>query len=67
MASVVAEPKIGESDWRGVIAVAFILGFFVTLFFAVLAGSDPALEFLARQVLPPLLLILGFYFGAKSR
>jgi drug/metabolite transporter (DMT)-like permease len=69
MASVVAEtePKVGQSDWRGIIALVFILGFFTALLFATLANSEPALDFLAGQVLPPLLLILGFYFGAKTR
>lgn len=50
-------------DWRGIIAFAFSLGFFInfTIETTIMKSYEGS-----RLLLPMLTLILGFYFGEKA-
>ncbi|MEM2374116.1 MAG: hypothetical protein QXI11_06690 [Thermoproteota archaeon] len=50
-------------DWRGLIAFTFTLGFFIVFAFEIMVkdGFEGV-----KLLMPPVMLILGFYFGEKS-
>ncbi|MEM2169683.1 MAG: hypothetical protein QW186_07780 [Candidatus Bathyarchaeia archaeon] len=50
-------------DWRGLIAFTFTLGFFIVFIIDVLLSKG--FEGV-KLLMPPVMLILGFYFGEKS-
>ena len=59
--------KFKEEDWRGILAVGFTAVFGAISAIALLLGGVPALQTVAAVFGPMEGLILGFYFGQKSK
>jgi len=50
-------------DWRGLLAFTFTLGFFTVFGIEVVLNRDFEGS---RLLLPPFMIIIGFYFGEKA-
>lgn len=59
----VLQHVLAVEDWRGLIAFTFALGFFIV--FGIEAYFQRGFEGV-KLLMPPLMLILGFYFGQKA-
>ncbi|MEM2293181.1 MAG: hypothetical protein QXX41_07895 [Nitrososphaerota archaeon] len=61
--SKVFEAIRSVEDWRGLIAFVFSLGFFIVFIIEIYRnGGFEGVKLLT----PPIMLILGFYFGEKA-
>jgi ABC-type multidrug transport system permease subunit len=50
-------------DWRGLLAFSFMLGFFIVFIIEVILNRGFEAS---RLLLPPFMIIIGFYFGEKA-
>jgi hypothetical protein len=50
-------------DWRGLLAFTFTLGFFIVFAVEIVLNRDFEGS---RLLLPPFMIIIGFYFGEKA-
>jgi len=59
--------ELKEEDWRGILAVGFTAAFGAISAIALLLSGVPALQTVAAVFGPMEGLIIGFYFGEKSK
>jgi len=61
-----AENKVKEQDWRGIIAVVVLVMFGASAGATMYQGNTEMFDKIVSMFLPIVSLILGFYFGGKT-